>query len=147
STLSRRISGTNDLLALLLARAEGPALSLERVGAVSGAAPSAAGSDAAKAVGAAGGEGTAALEVWPAATCFRSSAFSDQPGNLHFPSAFCGQITLGSTSDTSLITKRREKSDRNLMRSRKVFALRKFVAPMAGTCGMVMPLSLRPRHA
>src|SRR5206468_6612071 len=95
STLSRRISGTNDLLALLRARAEGPALSLEPVGAVSGAGPGPAGSDTT----AAGVGVTAALVVWPADTCFRSSAFSDKPGNLHFPSAFCGQITLGSTRD------------------------------------------------
>src|SRR5437762_529525 len=37
-------------------------------------------------------------------------------GNRHFPSEFCGQTTLGLTSDTSLITSRREKREKNAIR-------------------------------
>src|ERR1700720_1516413 len=43
-------------------------------------------------------------------------------GNRHFPSAFCGQTTLGLTSDTSLITSRREKREKNAIRRPKFFA-------------------------
>src|SRR4029077_12946843 len=40
-------------------------------------------------------------------------------GNRHFPSEFCGQTTLGLTSDTSLITSRREKTEKNAIRRPK----------------------------
>ena len=66
------------------------------------------------------------------------------PGNLHLPSEFCSQITSGSTSNISLMTKRREKSDRKRMRSRKALALRKFPDARPEICGMVSPLSLSP---
>src|SRR5205823_10161612 len=46
-------------------------------------------------------------------------------GNRHFPSEFCGQTTLGLTSDTSLITSRREKREKNAIRRPKFFASRK----------------------
>src|SRR5438128_4076477 len=71
---------------------------------------------------------------------------SGKPGNLHLPSAFCGQITFGSARDTCVITKRREKSDSNLIRSPKVFASRKLGDPAAETSGMVIPLNFRPPH-
>ena len=66
------------------------------------------------------------------------------PGNLHFPAAFCGQITFGSTSETSLITSRRENSDQSRTCNTKLFASRKLAAPRSDVCGIVIPLSFRP---
>src|SRR4051794_28963224 len=70
----------------------------------------------------------------------------DEPGNRHFPSAFCGQTTFGLTRDTSLITSLREKRDRNRTLNRNVFASRKCFGPAAELCGIVMPLSSNPPH-
>ena len=50
---------------------------------------------------------TAALSTGSEAECFSSR----EPGNLHFPSAFCGQTTSGESSDTSLITSCFEKRE------------------------------------
>src|SRR5438874_12590005 len=65
-------------------------------------------------------------------------------GNRHFPSEFCGQTTLGLTSDTSLITSRREKREKNAIRRPKFFASRKLPPALVVPCAMVIPLSLRP---
>jgi len=70
----------------------------------------------------------------------------DEPGSRHFPSAFCGQTTVGLTSDTSLITSLREKRETNRTRNRNVFASRKCFGPALELCGMVMPLSSSPPH-
>ena len=43
-------------------------------------------------------------------------------GRRHLPSSFCGHTTLGRTSETSLITRRREKSERKRTRRRNVLA-------------------------
>ena len=67
-------------------------------------------------------------------------------GNRHFPSEFCGQTTLGLTSDTSLITSRREKREKNAIRRPKFFASRKLPPVPAVPCAMVMPLSFKPLH-
>src|SRR5438105_15701162 len=67
-------------------------------------------------------------------------------GNRHFPSEFCGQTTLGLTSDTSLITSRREKREKNAIRRPKFFASRKLPPGPVAPCAMVMPLSFKPLH-
>src|SRR6266478_9771230 len=61
-------------------------------------------------------------------------------GNRHFPSEFCCQTTLGLTSDTSLITSRREKREKNAIRRPKFFASRKLPLVPVVPCAMVMPL-------
>src|SRR5207237_6434239 len=65
-------------------------------------------------------------------------------GNRHLPSAFCGQTTFGPTSETSLITSRREKREKNAIRSPKLFASRKLPLLPLVPCAMVMPLSFKP---
>src|SRR6266446_8723991 len=77
--------------------------------------------------------GNAVFSVWPgegfpdlAAIFGMSSRRSRRrSGNRHFPSEFCGQTTLGLTSDTYLITSRREKREKNAIRRPKFFASRK----------------------
>src|SRR5438046_5407707 len=64
-------------------------------------------------------------------------------GNFHFPSASCGQTTFGLMSETSLITRRREKRERNRTRRRNVFASRKCFGPTGEVCSIVIPLSSR----
>src|SRR6266496_4615253 len=71
---------------------------------------------------------------------------SRDQGNLHFPSAFCGQTTFGLTSETSLITNRREKSERKRTRRRNVLASRKCLELAADRCAIVMPLSSSRPH-
>ena len=65
-------------------------------------------------------------------------------GNRHLPSPFCGQTTFGLTSDTSLITSRREKREKKAMRRPKFFASRKLPLAPVVPCAMVMPLSFKP---
>src|SRR5215467_14132299 len=65
-------------------------------------------------------------------------------GNLHFPSASCGQTTSGLMSETSLITSLREKSERKRTRSRNVSASRKCLGPTPEVCAIVIPLSWSP---
>ncbi len=67
-------------------------------------------------------------------------------GTRHFPSAFWAQTTSGLINEISLITRRCEKRDPNLIRSRKVFAVRKSAETPGWLCGMVMPLSFSPHH-
>ena len=55
----------------------------------------------------AGDAETAAPSIGGEVGCFSSR----EPGNLHFPSLFCGQTTFGASSDTSLITSRFEKRE------------------------------------
>src|SRR5947207_15317992 len=65
-------------------------------------------------------------------------------GNFHFPSASCGQTTFGLMSETSLITRRREKRERNRTRRRNVFASRKCFGATGEVCAIVIPLSSSP---
>src|SRR5262249_7021484 len=65
-------------------------------------------------------------------------------GNLHFPSASCGQATFGLMSATSLITSRLEKTERKRTRSRNVFASRKCLGPAEEVCAILMPLNSSP---
>src|SRR4029077_5717865 len=57
------------------------------------------------------GGGTALLVSGSASASCASRAARD-PGSRHLPSEFWGQITVGSSRDTSLTTTRREKSGR-----------------------------------
>ena len=65
-------------------------------------------------------------------------------GNFHFPSTSCGQTTFGLMSETSLMTRRREKRERKRTRSRNVFASRKSLEPTGEVWAIVMPLSSSP---
>ncbi len=65
-------------------------------------------------------------------------------GNRHLPSAFCSQTTFGLASETSLITNRLEKIEKNAIRSPKFFASRKLPVALFDPCAMVMPVSFRP---
>src|SRR5947199_10840733 len=65
-------------------------------------------------------------------------------GNFHFPSASCGQTTFGLMSETPLITRRREKRERNRTRRRNVFVSSKCFRPPGEVCPIVLPLSSSP---
>src|SRR5205814_1526394 len=65
-------------------------------------------------------------------------------GNRHLPFAFCGQTTFGLTNETSLITNRLEKREKNAIRSPKFSASRKLPVVPVVPWAMVMPLSFKP---
>ena len=71
---------------------------------------------------------------------------SGMDGSRHFPSAFWAQTTSGLINEISLITRRWEKRDPNLIRSRKVFAVRKSAKTPGWLWGIVMPLNFNPAH-